>query len=208
MNSRSWREARVVDGHAFRLAGVRGTRRAWPRRPRTPGATNLPVLGGHGDARVAHRGELLGEASRTPAGRSSVRPYFEGLKPSIGPSRRWSGSMPPPPYTLRPASVCFRSAADRSRGVGLIPGRVGEVLVEGPVPGPLDQPAARRVVPRRRQRQSGAFADADRPTARGPCRRSSRRRSRARSWSCSAPATISDALALPRFASTTRGSDV
>ena len=47
---------------------------------------------------------------------NSRRAKRPGLKPSIGPSSRWSGSMPPPPYTFRPASVYLRSDAERSRG--------------------------------------------------------------------------------------------
>ena len=42
----------------------------------------------------------------------------------------------------------------------LVAQRVAEILVEGRVPRPLNQAAARRVVVRRRQRQAGAAADA------------------------------------------------
>src|SRR6185436_13605265 len=41
----------------------------------------------------------------------------------------------------------------------LILERVAQVLVEGGVPGTLDQPAARRVIVRRRQRQARAATD-------------------------------------------------
>ncbi len=45
----------------------------------------------------------------------SARPNRLGLKPCTGPAKNLSGSMPPPPYTLRPASVYLSCAAPCSR---------------------------------------------------------------------------------------------
>ena len=60
---------------------------------------------------------------------------------------------------IRRAEALFAEGIVRLR-LGLIAQRVGQVLVEGAVPRPLNQPPARRVVARRRQREPGALADA------------------------------------------------
>jgi hypothetical protein len=41
----------------------------------------------------------------------SDRPNRVGLNPNTGPAKNLSGSMPPPLYTLRPASVYFSADA-------------------------------------------------------------------------------------------------